>query len=425
MVVGFLTPKNSSANLKSLPNKEFRQQLQPINIMEKPAKATVNTAFRGTVSSANLIKYYSEASDGIKTFKGLGILDIFTVLQNLWAIPLERFCQNECIQCAASSIPYKKPLSGKINRFLWNDYTSFTSGVGQFIKNTQEIASIKKIEPIKWEEVFSKDIALFLGSEPTTMKIYDLEGNTHRVCEATEKLYDATKQPILTTTSGYPIQDKGTHNATKELVQFYKETPKALASGFVFVSVNVFHSLMADSLKLEKINPEKSKELRLRYIDRMENTILTFWECGVTVTSRADCSSDIYGVFKSHKLNAEILERLKSKIDISTLNPDKINNWELLEYKLKNCEGHIAPLGRAEKFVHPTLLEYNKKRLKAAFNKESQNFRPQFPDLPFAKGAKVIDANGKVYFENGFPYKFEPTGIQLNFDYKDMETPPL
>ena len=345
--------------------------------------------------------------------KFVSISDIDFITRNLETLNLFRGCTVGCTHCLKDA----KPASKNNRSILFEDLIRFVDG----FKNLNERLGFNALDGNKYLNIVD-------DSNPTDFPIKGLNGN-HTIAEATKVIFENLRLPILFVTSGWNQKSQSAQNSANEIAKQFKENPQSLAS--LDISINPFSNIMEKSREALKSNDiEKANFYRKIYIDRMANTILTFWDLFKNGNNQAKIiyrhagdykGNELVGEVETKKLYIEIYEKLKSILGENLKEAPSLNPEVLTKFDKSHL---IEPSGRARRYFP---FDYNMNLQSELINEslkwnsmsdeEKKEFLRKF-------SLKCVDINGKIYstfpafgvHTENTPIEITvPTNIELNY----------
>lgn len=353
--------------------------------------------------------------------KFVSMEDIDFITRNFETLNLFRGCNVGCSHCLKDA-----KLKQKSTRtILYEDLARFTEG-------------FKELSERLGFNVFSgnKYVNIVDDSNPTDIPIRGLDGN-HEVSDAIKLIYESLKLPVLFVTSGWNPKSLSAQNSAEKIAKQFRENPQSLKH--FELSINPFSSIMEKSREALKSNElEKANSLREAYVDRMVNTILTFWDLFKGGESVAKViyrhagdykGNELVGEAETKKLYLEIYEKLKSILgeriaEAPILEPESLTKFD---------KSHlIEPSGRARRFFP---FDYNmgmQSELIAEHEKWNSMTSDEKRDFLKDFSLKCVDINGRVYStfpacgvrSENIPIELTvPTDIRLNYANQPKVSP--
>jgi hypothetical protein len=297
--IASMTYFGQEKNLKLAQNNSIRLK-KPENISFKGFFFFLNP-YDLTPEVSKFIKQFDGAQKGIKTLDGLDIVQTFIATSNPLSFPPMRGCRNACSHCYADAKPPIRNTATHISSILWEDFTSLLCGISEFKSRIDKPMPID----IPQSEIFLP----FWDSDSIPVKMPDLKGGFHGITEAVELLYTKLHKPVLIDTAGWSMQDKWSQTQAQELARYAKDNPDAVHS--FNISLNLFGPLMEKSFALkDKRDLAGADKMEQKYIDRMANVFLTFWECKRVYPFTKLHNGGHYVPQKQFELNNKIADRI-------------------------------------------------------------------------------------------------------------------
>jgi len=350
-------------------------------------------------------KYFEGIQEGLESFKGMKIKNIFALLRNLTVIATIRNCSSNCSDCCENAQKPPTPADFKRDKKLtrmmpWEQYEQTISDIG-------ELSDRVGIDLLNTRSNWQSDAtALFLDSDSIYYRSKDKNGVVKDAADAAELyLEKLKKRSLLITTAGVVQSDSRTQEVITKLNDVINKHPKRVQLN---ISINEFHNLMQASQKaLEEGNIEKSMRYRELYTNRMANTIFQF------IPAIENCE---YFSILTTWLDKESVFKLKDEIAKKVEEKALKNDLELPAKLVKSLNTEsgrkIRPLGKAIKLYGITDPPNADEMMKIAMENE----------IDLNKFYKILDANGQFYITNElFTSKID----NLRLKSKNLKTPEI